>query len=166
MSIQFSSVAQSCPTLCDPMFNAAHQASLSITKSQSSPKLMPIKLVVPSSHLILCHLPGSSPSRIQGYPQDGQRWRRERERKNDTGWPTFGERGPSLYFQRELLYPEWYIEQSEKCRVMQNQLNIPSVLTFINTRFLPAYRFTNKGLIFCTLSSGPEACWHFMTTFW
>ena len=33
---------------------AAHQASLSITNSQSSPKLMCIKLVMPSSHLILC----------------------------------------------------------------------------------------------------------------
>ena len=50
----FSSVAQSCPTLCDPM-NAARQASLSITNSQSSPKLMCIKSVMPSSHLILCH---------------------------------------------------------------------------------------------------------------
>ena len=34
---------------------AAHQASLSITNSQSSPKLMSIELVTPSSHLILCH---------------------------------------------------------------------------------------------------------------
>ena len=32
----------------------ARQASLSITNSQSSPKLMCIKLVIPSSHLILC----------------------------------------------------------------------------------------------------------------
>ena len=39
---------------------------------------------------------------------------REREGKNDTGRPSFGEQGPSLYFQRELLYPELYIE---KCRV-------------------------------------------------
>ena len=34
---------------------AAHQASLSITNSQSSPKLMSIQLVMPSSHLILYH---------------------------------------------------------------------------------------------------------------
>ena len=34
---------------------AAHQASLSITNSQSSLILMTIKLVMPSSHLILCH---------------------------------------------------------------------------------------------------------------
>ena len=35
---------------------AARQASLSIAKSQSLPKLMFIKSVIPSNHLILCHL--------------------------------------------------------------------------------------------------------------
>ena len=35
---------------------AGHQASLSITNCQSLLKLMSIKLVVPSNHLILCHL--------------------------------------------------------------------------------------------------------------
>ena len=35
-------------------WTAAHQASLSITNSRSSPKLMSIKSVMPSSHLILC----------------------------------------------------------------------------------------------------------------
>ena len=34
---------------------AARQASLFITKSRSSPKLMSIESVMPSSHLILCH---------------------------------------------------------------------------------------------------------------
>ena len=34
----------------------ARQASLSITNSWSSPKLMSIESVMPSSHLILCHL--------------------------------------------------------------------------------------------------------------
>ena len=34
----------------------ARQASLSITNSRSSPKLMCIKSMMPSSHLILCHL--------------------------------------------------------------------------------------------------------------
>ena len=34
---------------------AAHQASLSITNSRSSLKLMSIQSVMPSSHLILCH---------------------------------------------------------------------------------------------------------------
>ena len=51
---QFSSVAQSCPNLCDPM-NRSSQASLSITNSRSSLKLMSIKSVMPSSYLILCH---------------------------------------------------------------------------------------------------------------
>ena len=53
-SVQFSSVAQSCPTLCDPM-NRSNQASLSITNSQSSLRLTSIESVMPSSHLILCH---------------------------------------------------------------------------------------------------------------
>ena len=48
-----SSVAQSCPTLCDP-WTAACQASLSITNSQSLLKLMSIESVMPSNHLILC----------------------------------------------------------------------------------------------------------------
>ena len=51
---QFSSVAQSCPTLCDHM-NHSCQASLSTTNSRNSPKLMCIIWVMPSSHLILCH---------------------------------------------------------------------------------------------------------------
>ena len=52
-SVQFSSVSQSCPTLCDPMI-AAHRASLSITNSWSSHRLTSIESVMPSSHLILC----------------------------------------------------------------------------------------------------------------
>ena len=52
-SVQFSSVAQSCPNLCDPVFTA-RQASLFITISWRSLKLMSIESVMPSSHLILC----------------------------------------------------------------------------------------------------------------
>ena len=51
--VQVSSVAQSCPTLCDPM-NCSTPGPLSITNSRSSPKLMCIELVMPSNHLILC----------------------------------------------------------------------------------------------------------------
>ena len=47
-------------------WTAARQASLSITNSQSLLKLMSIKLVMPSNHLILCHplhlLPSIFPS--------------------------------------------------------------------------------------------------------
>ena len=37
-------------------WTAERHASLSITNSQSSPKLMSIELVMPSNHLIFCHL--------------------------------------------------------------------------------------------------------------
>ena len=37
-------------------WTAAHQASLSITNSQSLLKLMSIELMMPSNHFILCHL--------------------------------------------------------------------------------------------------------------
>ena len=52
-SDQIRSVTQSCLTLCDPM-NPACQASLPITNSWSSLRLMSIQSVMPSSHLILC----------------------------------------------------------------------------------------------------------------
>ena len=62
---QFSSVAQSCPTLCDP-WTAAHQASLSITNSQSLLKVMSIESMMTFNHLILCYplllLPSIFPS--------------------------------------------------------------------------------------------------------
>ena len=63
--LQFSSVAQSCPTLCDPMdcstpgFPVYHQLTEML-------KLMSIELVMPFNHLILCHplllLPSNFPS--------------------------------------------------------------------------------------------------------
>ena len=52
-SVQFSSVAQSCPTLCDP-WTTARQAILSITSSQSPPKPTSVESVMPSNHLTLC----------------------------------------------------------------------------------------------------------------
>ena len=63
-SVQFSSVAQACPTLCDPMdcstpgFPVHHQLPGLL-------KLMSIKSLMPSSHLILCQpllLPSIFPS--------------------------------------------------------------------------------------------------------
>ena len=53
IKFQFSSVAQSCLTFCDPWITA-HQASLSITNSRSSLRLTSIESVMPFSHLILC----------------------------------------------------------------------------------------------------------------
>ena len=60
------SVAQSCPTLCDPM--DCSQASLSFTIPQSLLKLMSIELMMPSSHLIVCHPFSSCP---QSFPASG-----------------------------------------------------------------------------------------------
>ena len=55
VSVQFSSFQLlSCVRLFETPWIAARQASLSITNSQSSLKLMYIELVMPSSHLILC----------------------------------------------------------------------------------------------------------------
>ena len=50
---QFSSVAQSCPTLCDPMNHSTPGLPV-ITNSRSSLKLTSIESVMPSSHLTLC----------------------------------------------------------------------------------------------------------------
>ena len=55
LGFQFSLVTQTCLTLCNPLWTAAHQASLSITNSQSLLKLMSSESVMPSNHLILCH---------------------------------------------------------------------------------------------------------------
>ena len=65
--LQFSSVQSlCCVQLFETPWTTAHQASLSITSSQSLLKLISIELVMPSNHLILCHplllLPSIFPS--------------------------------------------------------------------------------------------------------
>ena len=65
--LKFSSVQSlSCVQLFATPWTTAHQASLSITNSQSLLKLMSIELMIPSKHLILCHplllLPSILPS--------------------------------------------------------------------------------------------------------
>ena len=55
--IQFSSVQSlSCIQLFSTPWTVARQASLSIANSQSLLRLMSIESVMPSNHLILCHL--------------------------------------------------------------------------------------------------------------
>ena len=65
LCLQFSSVAQSCLTLCDPM-NRSMPGLLSITNCRSSPRPMSIDSVLPFNHLILCRplllLPSIFPS--------------------------------------------------------------------------------------------------------
>ena len=64
-SVQFSSVAQSCPTLCDPM-NLSTPGIPVHPNSWSSLRLASIESVMPSNHLILCRrlllLPSIPPS--------------------------------------------------------------------------------------------------------
>ena len=50
----FSSVAQSCPTLCNSM-DCSMPGFTTIANSQSFLKLMSIESVMPSNYLILCH---------------------------------------------------------------------------------------------------------------
>ena len=52
---QFSS-GQLCPTSCDPMDCSTPGFPVHITNSRSLLKLMSMALVMPSNHLILCHL--------------------------------------------------------------------------------------------------------------
>ena len=64
-TLQFSSVAQSCLTLCNPM-DCSTPGFPSITNSQSLLKLMFTESVIPFNHLVLCHslllLPSIFPS--------------------------------------------------------------------------------------------------------
>ena len=79
--LQFSSVQSlSGVRLLATPWTAARQASLSITSSWSLPKLMSIKSVMPSSHLILCfplHLLPSIPPSIRVFSTEStfhMRW--------------------------------------------------------------------------------------------
>ena len=66
---QLSSVAQSCPTLCDPMNHSTPGLGfLEFTNSWSSLKLTSIESVMPSSRLILCRPLSSCP---QSLPASG-----------------------------------------------------------------------------------------------
>ena len=72
LSIMFSSVTQSCQTLCNPM-DCSMPGFPSFTNSWSLLKLMSIESVMPSNHLVLCHplllLPSVFPS-IWGFPSE------------------------------------------------------------------------------------------------
>ena len=62
------SIAQSCPTVCDPM-DCSTPGSLSFIISQSLLKLMSVESVMPSNHLILYHPTFSSC--LQSFPASG-----------------------------------------------------------------------------------------------
>ena len=79
-NIQFRSVQSLCHVqLFETPWTAAHQASLSITNSQTLLKLMSTEWVMPSTHLILCHTlllfsdcQSPVPSSVQSLP--GRAW--------------------------------------------------------------------------------------------
>ena len=65
-SVQFSSVTQLCPTLCNPMNHSTPGLPVHHQLLWNLPKTMSIESVMPSYHLILCHplllLPSIFPS--------------------------------------------------------------------------------------------------------
>ena len=76
---QFSSVAQSCPTLCDPM-NRSTSGLPVHHQLRNSPRLTSIESVMPSNHLILCRsllLPPPIPPSIRVFSNESSlpmRW--------------------------------------------------------------------------------------------
>ena len=112
LQVQFSSVTQSCPTVCDP-WNAAHQASLSITNSRSPPKPMSIELVMPSNHLILCRPLLLCP---QSFPASGSFPVSQLFASGSDGQEDFLS---SSYFKREFLIHLFIFSSSSK-RIFNN----------------------------------------------
>ena len=78
---------------------------------------------------------------------------RKKERKKDTGWASFSEWGPLLYFQKGLLYLDLYIEGNERCKVIHTE----SAQTF--QQFCPYWNqdffcIPFPQMMLCRLSSG------------
>ena len=103
-------------------WTAAHQASLSITNSQSLLKLMSVESVMPSNHLILCH-PLLLPPSIFGILQartlewvaisfsNAWKWKVKgkslsRVRLLATSWTVAYQAPPSMGFSRQEYWSE------------------------------------------------------------
>ena len=93
-----------------------------------------------------------------------KRVRERKKKKKDTGWPSFGEQGPLLYFQKGLLYLNLYIEGNERCKVIQSQPKDYICFAFIKTRIFSAYLSHEQYCVHYLLAL--EACEYFMTLFW
>ena len=113
-SVQFSAVQSlSRVQLYTTPWIAAYQASLSITNSQSSLRLVSIRPVMPSSHLILCHPLFSESTqihkprheRIKHFQSQGRaREDHTRWTKWDEVWPVITSRWNPNMETNELLY--------------------------------------------------------------
>ena len=67
-----------------------------------------------------------------------------REKKKNTGWPSFFKRGPIALFLKVLLYLVLYIEGNERCKVIQSQPKHYICFVFIETRiFLQTFPINN-----------------------
>ena len=101
-------------------------------------------------------------------PEKESKREREKERKKekkDTGEPGFHgtDPSPSLYFSGKPLYLDLYIEENERCKVIQSQPKHYICFVFIETRIFSAYLSHKQCCIHYLLAL--EACEHFMTLF-
>ena len=85
----------------------------------------------------------------------GPRGPADAERLGSVPGPAGGEEQWSAsYFQKELLYPDLYIEKNEMCKVMQSQPKHSSSFALIETRIFFCMPFHKQGsyamyIIFC-----------------
>ena len=101
-------------------------------------------------------------SRVQGYPQDGRCRRMKKDRERDKERMTRGDQASvseACYF----IFREGFYTLS--CPYSKVK-NAKSTQHSISINFYWYKVPSCKRLIFCTLSSGLEACWYFMTSFW
>ena len=93
--------------------------------------------------------------------------KKRKERKNDMGRPSSDEAGSAALFSKRAFKP--WVTHFQKWKIQSHAESAQHYisLTFIGTRmfFLHTFPFT-RVFVLCTLSSGPEAYWHFMTFFW
>ena len=131
---QFSSVQLlSCVWLFMTPWTAACQASLSITNSQSLPKLMSIELVMPSNHLILCRpllLLPSIFSSIRVFSDESAlciRWPKDWSPLGWTGWISLQSKGLSRVFSNTTVQKHHFCsaQLTYKC-----SLNIAKMTAF------------------------------------
>ena len=146
----FSSVQLlSCVRLFETPWNAARQASLSITNSRSPPKPISIALVMPSNHLILCHplllLPSIFPSIRVFFNESTLRMR----------WPKYWSFtfniSPSNEYPRTHLLEDGLVGSPCSPRDSQESSPTPqfksinsSALSFLYSQLSHPYRTTGK----------------------
>ena len=155
---QIRSVAQLCPTLCDPKI-AARQASLSITNSQSSLRLTCIESVMPSSHLILhrpLHLLPPIPPSIRVFSNESTLHMR---------WPKYWSFSFSIIPSKEIpglisFRMDWLdllAVQGTLKSLLQHHSSKASILrgsTFFTVQLSHPYMTTGKTIALCGLD-GP-----------